>query len=310
MSKLRRKLQRILKNPYIIISKIIENKAKFLPDAIYLDIFYRASFGKTFDWKSPQTFNQKLQWLKLHDRNPAYKRLVDKYEVRQIVSSTIGEEYLIPLLGLWDNFDDINFSDLPDQFVLKCTHDSGGVIICKNKSEFDFNSARKKINKLLKKDYFWFKREWPYKGIKPRIIAEELLVDETEQSLKDYKLFSFDGEPKMLFVASDRDKKGSDVKFDYFDMNFQKLSFRQMAHENSGYRIDKPENFDEMVNITKKLAEGYPHVRIDLYDINGRIYFGEYTFYHHSGLVPFDPVKYDYIFGAMITLDSVKMRNY
>lgn len=300
------KILRCLKNPYILLSKMIENKGRFISDKTYLSIFYRASFGEFFDWTNPQTYNQKLQWLKLNDRNPLNKKLVDKYEVRQHVSSKIGEEYLIPLLGVWDDFEKINFDELPDQFVLKCTHDSGGVIICKDKSNFNLEFARKKFNKLMKKDYYWSRREWPYKDLKPRIIAEKLMLDDSNEDLKDYKIFTFHGEPKLLFVASDRNKEDLAVKFDYFDTNFERLEFRQAAHDNSDYKIETPPNFKEMLNIAKILSEQLPHLRIDLYNIKGKIYFGEYTFYHHSGLVPFEPEKYDRILGDMIKIDSIE----
>ena len=305
INKIFRKLRVIIKNPYVMLSKIVEGRAKILSDKQYLSIFYRASFGKPMSWDNPVTYNQKLQWLKIHDRNLTYKKLVDKFEVRDIIRSKIGDQYLIPLLGVWDNFDDINFSELPNQFVLKCTHDSGGVIICTDKNTFDISAARKKINKLMSRDFFWYRREWTYKNIKPRIIAEKYMVDISNNELKDYKIFTFNGEPKVLFVASDRNKPGEDVKFDYFDINFKKLNLRQTAHKNSDYEINKPSKYDEMLNVTRILSKDIPHVRIDLYDINGEVYFGEYTFYHHSGLVPFEPSDYDLIWGDMIDLDLI-----
>lgn len=298
------KISKAIKNPYIVLAKLIEGRARFISDKKYLEIFYRASFGTSFNWDNPITYNQKLQWLKIHDRNPVYKKLVDKYEVRKIVSSLIGEQYLIPILGAWDAFDDIDFDKLPSQFVLKCTHDSGGVVICKDKTKFNVAATRYKINKHMKQDFFWYKREWPYKDIKPKIIAEKFMEDESYKELKDFKLFMFYGEPKMLFVASDRNKSGENVKFDYFDINFTKLILRQTAHENSNYKIEKPRNFDDMIEIAKTLSKGIPHVRIDLYNINGSIYFGEYTFFHHSGLVPFIPAEYDALLGKLLPLDK------
>lgn len=291
-----------IKNPYIVISKLIDGKAKFLNDKKYLNIHYRASFKKNIDWDNPTSYNEKLQWLKINDRNDVYTTMVDKYEVRNIIKSKIGEKYLIPLLGVWNSFEDIDFNKLPDQFVLKCTHDSGSVIICKDKKHFDVESAKKKINGWLSENYYWKKREWPYKKIKPRIIAEKLMIDENTQELKDYKFFMFNGEPHYFYVASDRAKHNEDVKFDYFDMNFKKLKIRQTAHANSDYDIVKPQKFEEMIKLSRILAEGLPHVRMDFYVVNEEIFFGEYTFYHHSGLVPFVPNEFDQVLGELIVL--------
>lgn len=299
-----KKVIKNIKNPYIVISKIIEGRAKFLSDKNYLNIHYRASFKKNIDWNNPSSFNEKLQWLKVYDRKDIYSKLVDKYEVRNIIKSKIGEDYLIPLLGVWESFDEINFDNLPNQFVLKCTHDSGSVIICKDKTKFDRERAKKKINEWMSINYYWKKREWPYINIKPRIIAEELMLDESSQELKDYKFFTFNGEPRFLYIASDRNKENEDVKFDYFDIDFQRINVRQSAHENSNYIFSKPEKFEEMIEISKILSKGIPQVRMDFYVVNGKIYFGEYTFFHHSGLVPFIPESFDYVLGDLIKLEK------
>ena len=176
----------------------------FLPDETILKIKFKDRIGKELNLKKPKTFNEKLQWLKLYDRNPAYTKLVDKYEVRKHIAKTIGQEYLIPLLGVWDTFEDINFSKLPNQFVLKCTHDSGGLIICTDKNRLDIDAARKKINKCLKRNYYYPGREWPYKNVKPRIICEKYMVDESGTELKDYKFMCFNGEVKCIFVCLNR----------------------------------------------------------------------------------------------------------
>ena len=284
-----------------LTAKIFLNKCpvfRILPDRAYLSIKYRLLIGKKLTLKKPQTYNEKLQWLKLYDRNPEYTKMVDKYEVRKYVAEKIGEEYLIPLLGVWDSFDEIDFDKLPEQFVLKCTHDSGGLVICKDKGKFDTESARRKINKCLKRNYFWQSREWPYKNIKPRIIAEKYMVDESGTELKDYKFFCFNGEPKALFIATDRPH---DTKFDFYDIEFNHLPFTN-GHPNADREIKKPAGFDEMAQLARKLSEGLCHVRIDLYDINGKIYFGEITFFHWSGMTPFEPEEWDYKFGEMIKL--------
>lgn len=273
-----------------------------IPDKIYLKYNYNKIMDKKLDLKNPITYNEKLQWLKLYDRNPKYTKMVDKYEVRNYISETIGEEYLIPLIDVWDKFDDINFQSLPNQFVLKCTHDSGSYLICRDKSELDIDKTREKVNGLLKRNYFYEWREWPYKNIKPRIICEKFMVDESGIELKDYKFFCFNGKPKALFVATDRDV---DTRFDFYDIQFNHLPIKQ-HYKNSNKEIFKPKSFEEMIKLASKLSSGIPHVRVDFYDINGKVYFGELTFYHFSGFEKFEPEKYDEIFGNWIDIPLPK----
>lgn len=276
-----------------------------LDDETYIKLIYWARMGKRLNLKNPTSFNEKLQWLKLYDRRPEYSRMVDKYEAKKYVSEIIGEEYIIPTLGVWDTFDDINFDSLPDQFVLKCIHDSGGLVICRDKATFDISYARNIINKSLKNNYYLHAREWPYKNVKPRIIAEQYMVDESGYELKDYKLFCFDGFAKAMFIASDRYKKGEETKFDFFDMDFKHLPFTN-GHPNATHEIKRPESFEKMKELAAKLSEGIPQVRVDFYDINGQIYFGELTLSHWSGMVPFEPEEWDYKFGEWIKLpDSI-----
>jgi hypothetical protein len=224
--------------------------------------------------------------------------MVDKADAKKVVANLVGEKYLIPTIGVWDNFDDIDFDALPTQFVLKTTHGSGGVIVCKNKAKFNFKEARKKIAASFEFNYFVYGREWPYKNVKPRIIAEKLMVDESGTELKDYKFFCFYGEPKVMFIATDRP---DDTRFDFFDMNFNHLPFTN-GHENAIKQLNKPQNFELMIDLAKKLSKDIPHVRIDLYNINGKIYFGEFTFFHWGGMVPFVPEEWDYKFGNWLTL--------
>lgn len=270
-------------------------------DKKYLEILYRYLMGKKCDFENPQTYSEKLQWLKIYDRKPLYTQLVDKYEVRKFIEERVGEEYLIPCLGVWDYFDEIDFDKLPNQFVLKCTHDSGGLIICQDKSKLDKRKAKKKIEHCLKRNYFLNHREWPYKNVKPRIVAEQYMVDESGYELKDYKFFCFDGVPKAMFIASDRGVAGEETKFDFFDMDFQHLPFIN-GHPNANKKIACPKSFDEMKRLAAILSKGFPQARIDFYDINGSVYFGEITFYHWSGLVPFEPDEWDYTFGSWISL--------
>lgn len=275
----------------------------WMPDALYLKIAFPTFTGYKLNLKNPKTYNEKLQWLKLHDRNPAYTQMVDKFAVREYIAKKIGEGYLIPLLGVWDRFEDIDFSKLPNQFVLKPTHDSGSVIVCKDKAKLDIADARKKINKSLKRNYYYSGREWPYKNVKPRIIAEKYMVDESGYELKDYKFFCFDGIPRAMFVASDRQVKGEEVKFDFYDMNFEHLPFVQ-GHPKSNRQIQRPESFERMKELAGILSKGISHVRVDFYDINGQIYFGELTFSHFGGWVPFVPKEWDEIFGSWINLPN------
>lgn len=273
-----------------------------MDDEAYLKRKYKACMGKEIHLDSPQTFNEKLQWLKLHDRKPEYTTMVDKYAVKMYVADIIGEKYIIPTLGVWNHFDEIDFDKLPNQFVLKCTHDSGGIVICKDKNKLDLKSAKKKIEKSLKQNYYWSGREWPYKDVKPRIIAEEYMIDESGYELKDYKFFCFNGEPKMMFIATDR---GSDTKFDFYDMEFNHLPFTN-GHPNANKQIKKPKNYSTMLALSAKLSFGIPHVRVDFYNINGKIYFGELTLFHWSGLVPFEPEEWDYKLGSWLKLPERK----
>ena len=253
----------------------------------------------------PITYNEKLQWLKLNDRNPDYVEMVDKYEAKKYVSSVAGEQYIIPTLGVWNSFDDIEFDLLPDKFVLKTTHDCGGIKIV-DKSSFNKEEVKAFINKHLQRRYFFEHREWPYKNVKPRIIAEQYMEDEKTAELRDYKFFCFNGEVKALFIATDRQKPGEEVKFDFFDENFNHLPIKQ-GHPNAKVPPEKPEKFEEMKMLASKLSENIPHVRVDFYEVNGQVYFGEMTFYHFAGTVPFQPEEWDYKFGEWIKLPEKKI---
>lgn len=293
------KIISLLKRPqYLFLMLGHRGFFKWMNDETYLKIAYWCKMDKRLDLKHPTTYNEKLQWLKLNDRNPEYASLVDKYEVRKFIEKTIGEDYLIPLLGIWDSIDEIDFDKLPNQFVLKCTHDSGGLVICRDKEKLDIEKAKKKLKKSLRHNYFWGQREWVYKNIKPRIIAEKYMVDESKKELKDYKFFCFDGAVKAMFIATDR---GIDTRFDFFDLEFNHMPFMQ-HYPNANKPINKPKGFEEMVELAKVLSKGIPHVRVDFYDINGKVYFGEMTFFHFSGWEKFEPEKYDQIFGSWLQI--------
>ena len=273
----------------------------WIPDKEFIKINYRIRMGRKLNLDHPTTFNEKLQWLKLYDRRPEYTKMVDKYEAKKYVASVIGDEYIIPTYGVWDSFDDIDFDSLPEQFVLKCTHDSGGLVICRNRNEFDYENAKRKINKSLKTNFFYHSREWPYKNVKPRIIAEKYMEEEDSKELRDYKFFCFSGVVKALFIATDRFTPGVETKFDFFDCDFRHLPLTN-GHPNADYIPFKPSKFDEMKNIAQKLSQDIPHLRVDFYEVNNKIYFGELTFSHWSGMVPFVPEKWDKIFGDWISL--------
>ena len=282
----------------VFVKEIADTLGSVLPDKMYLNLRFHYNFHRWINWKNPQTYNEKLQWMKVYDRNPLYTKLVDKYEVRQYIADILGEEYLFPCYGVWDKFEDIDFSKLPDQFVLKCTHDSGSVRICKDKSNFDMEENAKHFAKCLNTSSYLGGREWAYKSVKPRIIAEKLMTENGE-GLKDYKFFCFAGKVKAMFIATDRGKEDTDVKFDFFDDQFNHLPMKH-GHENAASVPEKPSRFEEMKEIAEKLSGKMRHVRIDLYEVDNRIYFGEFTFYHHCGFVPFDPEEWDYTFGSWI----------
>ncbi len=275
----------------------------FMPDKLYLKIHYYLTTGKALNFKNPKGFCEKLQWLKVNDRKSEYTKLVDKLAVREHITEVLGEEYLFPLLGTWDCFDDIDFSKLPDKFVLKCNHDSGSTKVITDKNsltEQDLDKLRAHFSNRLKREYFYAGREYPYKGIKPCIIAEQFMVDESapEKSIEDYKFFCFNGKPEIMFVATDRN---IDVKFDFFDMDFNHLDIENI-HPQSGKDIEKPLLFEEMKEIASKLSRGIKHVRIDLYELNGKIYFGEYTFFHGGGFVPMKPEEWEQKLGDLIKI--------
>lgn len=274
---------------------------RILPDKAQLQLMYFKHFKRFIHFRNPKTFNEKIQWLKLNDRNPEYTKLVDKYEVKQYIADTIGSEYVIPTLGVWERVEDINFDSLPDQFVLKCTHDSGSIAICKDKATFDKKAAIKLLNNGLKRNGCWFGCEWPYKNVKPRIIAETYMEDPDTAELRDYKFFCFNGEAKLLFIATDRQAVGTETKFDFFDMDFNHLDIKN-GHPNADILPQKPMQFDKMVELAEKLSIGFPHLRVDFYEVNGKIYFGELTFSHWSGFVPFEPPEWDETLGSWIQL--------
>ena len=276
----------------------------WLGDRPYLKLLYYGSFGQKLDLAHPKSYNEKLQWLKLNDRKEQYAVMVDKVAVREYIKERIGEAYLIPALGVWDTPDEIDFDALPNQFVLKCSHNSGkGMCICKDKESIDIDLVRKQLKKGLEERYFLTGREWPYKNVKPRILAEKYMVDESGSELKDYKVLCFEGEPKLIELHMGRftDHQTQDV----YDTSWKKTSISQGNEE--GYGMSKtdvavPKCLDEMLRLSKELSRGIHHLRVDWYSINGKLYFGELTFFDGSGFVPFDDPNDDLTLGSWIKL--------
>ena len=277
----------------------------YAPESSYLKFIFKHRVGYKLNLDNPKTFNEKLQWLKLNDRHPEYTSIVDKISAKDYVASKVGEKYIIPTLGVWNTVDDLDWVSLPNQFVLKCSHDSGGIVVCKDKSKLDIEAAKSKLTKGWVSNYYRYYKEYPYRDLKPRLIAEEYLEDESGYELKDYKFFCFNGKPKFLFVATDRQKKGEDVKFDFFDLEWNHLPIVN-GHPNAKTPPAKPKNFEEMVELARKLSQGMVYVRVDLYNCNGKIYFGELTFFHFSGLTSFVPIEWDYKFGEFLHLPNTK----
>lgn len=289
----------------IILALHRRNLLNWIPDKPFLKLIFKVRMGIKLNINNPATFNEKLQWLKLYNRKPEMTTMVDKYAVKEYITEKIGEEYVIPTLGVWDRFDEIDFSSLPDQFVLKCTHDSGGIVICRDKSKLDKFAAKKKIERSLKNNYYTKTKEWPYKNVKPRIIAEKFIEDETG-GLVDYKFFCFDGVVDSVMICLDRHI--GDPKFYFFDedWNLKRLNIRGKEAP-ADFTVRKPDCIDEMFAIAKRLSVGHPFVRVDLYECSGKIYFGELTFYPDSGFDSNLLSETDVYFGKLLNLGTKQM---
>lgn len=273
----------------------------FLPDSAYLKFVYRMRTGKKLNLKKPATYNEKLNWLKLHNIHEEYTDLVDKLKVKEYVGNIIGKEYIIPTIGHWESFDEIDWDTLPTSFVLKCNHDSGSIKFIRDKNILtakERETLKKHFDKRVMDNPFFAGREYPYKNVKSCIIAEPLIEVEPNKMISDYKFFCFDGDPKMLMIVSGR---GTDPREDFFDMDYNPLHIIN-CHIESDIMPARPKCFDEMKNICTKLSKGIPHVRIDLYEINGQIKFGEYTFFTNGGYVLFKPDEWEQQMGDWIKI--------
>ncbi|ELC8380987.1 ATP-grasp fold amidoligase family protein [Clostridium perfringens] len=272
-----------------------------MSDEEYLKRKYHALMGYELNLNNPQTFNEKLQWLKLYNRQPEYTMMVDKYLVRQYISDKLGEEYLIPIIGVWDNPDEIDFEKLPNKFVLKCNHNSGlGMCICKDKTKLNIRKVKKELKKGLKQDYYMAHREWPYKDVPRKIVAEKYMVEKNSTELKDYKLMCFNGKVKCSFVCSDR-FSDEGIKVTFFDINWNVMPFER-HYPKSDETITKPVNYEKMIEFAEILSKGIPFLRVDFYEIEGKLYFGELTFFPGSGFEEFTPEQVDYDIGKLINL--------
>lgn len=274
------------------------NCLRFIPNVPYLKLTYRIKTGKRLNLKKPVTLCDKLNWLKLHDIHPEYTRYVDKLTVGEVVKELTGKDLCFPIYGSWEHYDEIDFDSLPDKFVLKCNHDSGSVKIVHSKAEIDHAALRDFFESRLKMNPYVLGREYPYKNVKPRIMAEKFMIPDGESDINDYKFFCFNGKPEILFVATERNE---DCKFDFYDMEFNHLDIVNI-HPQSGKIIEKPKKFEEMKALASKLSENMKFVRIDLYEIAGEIYFGEFTFFHAGGFWPLTPDEWEYKMGELINI--------
>lgn len=291
-----------IKHPLQYWEFFLFSHPQWVGDKKYIELKWKRQMNYPLNLKNPRTFSEKLQWLKLYDRRPEYTTMVDKYAVKKYVADIIGDEYIIPTLGVWDNPEDIEWDKLPDQFVLKCTHDSGGLVICRDKSKLDIEAAKAKLSKSLKFDYYLAGREWPYKSVPKRIIAEQFIEPKPgNKDLPDYKWYCFNGEPKFCQVIQDRSTKET---IDFFDLEWNHQEFVGLNEnaDNAKVKPERPANLETHIRIAKKLSKNTPFARIDIYDVNDRQYFGEITLYPACGFGEFRPDQYNEILGRMLTL--------
>lgn len=305
------KIAKLLNNPLTLYSYATSKGfTKWVSDDMHLRILYRGKFGAKLDLKNPRSFNEKLQWLKLYDRNPLYTTLVNKYTVKDWVAEKIGTEYVTRTYAKWDKVEEVDISDLPEKFVLKTNHDCGGIVICRDRKTFDFETAKQRLAEHLNRNYFWGGREWPYKNVEPCVFAEEYLEsDGLNTGLTDYKFYCFNGDPRLLYISQGlEDHETAHISFLTLDWQF--APFARNDYRPFNELPKKPMTFDKMIEIAKKLSAGIPFVRIDLYEINGKPRFSEITLTPSSGFMPFEPKEWDLRVGALINLDDISKVTY
>lgn len=305
MPSIKRAISYLMHNRMQFMDSCIKNFGFMIPDKLYLSLRYRCIMGSWINWKNPQTFTEKLQWLKLYNRKPEYTKMVDKYAVKEYVVNLIGEEYIIPTLGVWDKPEDIDWDSLPNQFVLKTTHGGGGggVVICKDKATFDKTTAIAKLKESMASDIYSGLREWPYKDVPKRIIAEKFMAPEKSpapKDLLDYKFFCFNGMVRFFKVDFGR---FVEHHANYYSPEGELLEFGEQGLEpDPNYPIELPNNLGEMIALAEKLSANEPFLRVDLFNVNGNIYFGELTFYPASGMLPWTTEEADKEIGKYLKL--------
>lgn len=284
------------------MKKIIRKVLKVLPDKLFLQLFFVKNMKTFINFKKPKSFNEKIQWLKIYDRKPLYTKIADKYGVRDYVKDLFGEEYLIPIYGVYNNFSQIDFEKLPEQFVIKCTHDSGSVVVCRDKKHFDIDAAKKKIEAGLRRNSFDYAREWQYQNIEPKVIIEKYLEQDDGETIIDYKFFCFNGEPKLFYISQGLENHAT-ARISFYGLDGQRMPFWRTDYQQ--FEKDKlPFNKDEMIELARKAAKAIdsPFVRVDFYEINKKIYFSEFTLHPCSGVMPIMPREWDYNIGEWISL--------
>ena len=298
-----KKILDYIKHPRLILGAArLRKYEKWLPSSIYLKNMYYATLRVPLNLKTPSNYNEKLQWLKINGNKPHYSSMVDKHKAKLLVEEKLGKEYVVPLYGVWDAFSAIDFESLPQKFVLKCTHDSAGIVICTNKQTFDYGSAEKKINACLARNYYYIGREPAYKNVKPRIIAEAYMEDSRFHELRDYKFFTFNGIPKIVHIVTNRGNPDEPTYGDFFDMEYNHLNLT-MGHDNAPNHPEKPVCFEKMKQFAEILSKDTPHLRVDFYEVDGHLYFGELTFFQDSGFADIQPPEWNGVLGSWIVLN-------
>ena len=301
-------MNKLVQNPVLLLQVLLDTGfGKMISDPCYLKWMFRLKMDAALDLQSPKTLNEKLQWIKLYDRRPEYTMMADKYLVREYIAKILGEEHLIPLLGVWDSPEEIDFDALPEQFVLKCNHNSGlGMCICKDKSRLDINKVKKDLHKGLQQDYYLAGREWPYKDIPRKIVCEQFMTNGGNE-LEDYKIHNFNGEPKFILVCADRFSQ-TGLTEDFYTPQWERMDLKRPKIPNATKPIPQPEQLEQMLEFSRILAKDIPFVRTDFYVIDGKVYFGEITFFPASGMSPFAPASWDQTFGDWLTLPEKSER--
>lgn len=277
---------------------------RWLPDEAQIRLVYRLKMGRKLNLKNPETFTEKLQWVKLYDHKPVYTRMVDKYEAKGWIEEQVGAEYVIKTYGVWERFEDIDRDALPKEFIMKTTHDSGTFMICSDKASFDWETAKKRMEKSLKRNYFVRSREWPYKNVKPRIICEELLKNADGKPLSDYKFYCFDGTVRMSHITFGRGS-AEGLSMNYYDRDLNVLPVQHYKYPRYHGEFTPPKHYEKMVELAAVLSKGVPHLRVDFYEANDRIYVGELTFFTDGGFGAYDPAEFDKTVGSWMTLPEV-----